>query len=230
MKIYREQLRAMRRDLTRPQTPDERPSCPQPEELIGLIDSSGSARKKAGLIDHIFNCPSCSREFEFLLEVKRHEKSLVQEIKRRLGEEKARRQRPFFWPRLSWKTAAAAFGLFLLGSFLLRFLLAPPENTFRNGAGIKIDLIRPLENEAVRSSPVFEWKAVPGAEYYVLEIFDQALAPFWESGRTMENRLALPADLVLKMAPGKSFFWLVTAHFPRGARVHSSLREFSLRN
>ncbi len=59
-------------------------------------------------------------------------------------------------------------------------------------------------------------------------LFDQALAPVWESGLTPANSVRLPPEVAGRLRAG-SYFWMVTATLAGGQEVPSRLEEFTLR-
>jgi len=230
MKIDDESLKSMYRAHVRSNVPDSRDECPSAERMAGLLRGRASRKESTRLVDHISRCHYCAREFEFLVEARRSEKDLIQGVDQWLGRKERGGLRPPLFSRLSWGLASMAAGIVLVGLFFfLKFLIFPAPEAYRADSQAIIELLEPIEVRISRSSLTFRWRPLPDAEYYVLEIFDEALAPVWESEKITVSQAAPPREISATLTSGRTYFWLVTAHFPEGEKIHSSLVEFVLR-
>ena len=92
-----------------------------------------------------------------------------------------------------------------------------------------LELISPTPDQAVASPPLFRWRESPGCHAYVLEIFDEEMLPLWSSEKTSHPEFLLPSEVFLKLAPGRSYYWMVTGFSPDLETQESVLQRFSLR-
>jgi hypothetical protein len=229
MKINDESLKSAYRAHVWSNTPVSRDACPPAERMIKLLRGAGSRKEKAKLIDHISGCRYCAEEFEFLVEARRNEKDLIQDVGRWLGRKDRDRLPPALFSRFSWGLASLLAGFVVAGFFIVKFLVLPAPETYRADSRAMIELLQPVDTRIPRSDLIFRWKALSQTEYYVLEIFDEALAPVWESGKITAIQAAPPREITGMLALGRTYFWLVTAHLAGGEQIHSSLVEFMLK-
>jgi hypothetical protein len=229
MKIDIDGLKAAYRDYVLSQSPTSREGCPSPEHLIRMIRGEGTEAEKTGTVDHISHCGECAREFDFLLGTVRSEAAMIKALDGAERPEPADRRRPFYF-RFSWGLASALLGVAAAGFLFWKLALSPSSDTYRAGAVSKIELILPGQARAELANLVFVWKPVRGAEYYVVEVFDEALAPLWKSEEVLQDRAVPPAGLKDKLAPGRTYFWQVTAHFPERETLVSPVQAFTLKD
>jgi hypothetical protein len=235
MKIDIDGLKAMYPDYVRQKKPISLKDCPSPKKMVRLLRSGSSDKEATKIIDHISRCSLCFSEFEFLLEVFRKEKDFLQEVEKRLSEseglghgEKLRR-RILGW-RLEWRLALIFAGLLLAGFFVAKFLIFQPSEVYRSGSLTDIKLLEPTGDEVSRAALVFRWEKVSHTEYYILELFDQALAPVWNSDRiTQEESIALPEELITALEVNRVYFWMVTAYLENGEKISSPLQKIKLK-
>lgn len=229
MKIDNDGLKAAYRDYVRSQSPASREGCPSPEQLIQMIRGGGAEDEKTRTVDHLSHCGECAREFDFLLETVRAESAMIKALDCREMRGSTDRHRPFYF-RFSWGLASLLVGVFAAGFLIWRLAISPPSDTYRASPVTRMELIQPGQAQANPSTLVFRWKPVRGAEYYVVEVFDEALAPLWKSGQVSQDRAVPPGGLKEKLTSGRTYFWLVTAHFPERETLASTLRAFSLKD
>jgi hypothetical protein len=229
MVVDDEGLKSIYRAYVHSNTPASREKCPPTECMIRLLRGRGSKREKTRLVDHISRCGYCAEEFEFLVEARRSENELIQGVGRWLGRKERERLRPPLFSRFSWGLASLVAAFAVAGVLLLKFVILPVPETYRADSHATIELLEPVDIRVSRPNLVFRWRTLPAAEYYVLGIFDETLAPVWESARLTADQAALPREIIRKLGAGKTYFWLVTAHLPGREQVHSSLAEFILR-
>lgn len=203
-----------------------RTECPSPKELLRLFRAKKSEKKKSRILDHITNCYHCAQEFKFILQVLRYEKDMNQ-VAKKLIETKGLKVSP---SRFSWKFACALAGISFICISILAFVIS---NTFENSkyrasTPLQIDLILPKETTALRSALAFRWENIKDAEYYTLELYDEALYQIWESKKLINSYFTLPIDVVARMQANKSYFWMISAFFPSGRKMESQLKEIIL--
>ncbi len=242
MKVDTDRLKAIYRDYIRQKTPASLDGCPSPERLLRLLRSRSSDGEATEIIDHVSRCRFCFSEFGFVLDILRQERDFVREIEKRRsidgkpGRWKGLRQKLFglLWgrrasfPQFSWQAALVLAG-FILASFMVaRFAIFRPSETYRSGSQSRIELIEPAGDEISGQALVFRWKKSDHSEYYVLELFDQTLAPVWTSGKTTEEYVAPPKELTATLEVNQPYFWEVTAYQKNGEKNSSPIGKFVL--
>jgi hypothetical protein len=234
MRIDSDNLKALYQAYVRSKTPSSTKGCPSPKKMIRLLRSKSSDKEATEIVDHISRCSSCFCEFEFLLEVLRKEKDFIQEVEQMFpGREtcqgrKGNRQK-IFGLRMDWRTAFFLASFVLVGFLIAKLVIFRTPEKYRTGSLARVELLQPVEQTISKSSLVFKWEDVRDSEYYVLELFDQALSPIWKSEKIAKNSAVLPEELAKTLEINRSYFWMVTASITHGEKITSRLVEFVLR-
>lgn len=226
MKTSERDLKRAFRDYVQSSSCTRKKDCPSPEEIWGLFAGQGSARRKAKLVDHITSCSFCFQEFDAFLEMSRAQGRLIYDVQSRFVERPRTAPFPLVW---RYVTALLAFIVILAAALLTTKwsgLLERAEERGRLSGQIR--LLAPSQRPAPRLPLFFKWEAIPGAEYYVIEIFDDSLLPFWKSPQLTGVGYELPMSVKGKLEKGKTYFWMLTAFSRDGAKAESSLEEFRL--
>jgi len=244
MKINLEVLRRLYTSYIADFTQKSRENCPSPEILTACLRGQASKKKKNWMTEHISRCSYCMEEFQFILEIHRDEKKLIQKIahlfdshsKKRKSEKKTlknpdvlKKKAPFPFLQKKWNRAFFAAGAVLIvaGSLALYFLIHGGLGQKFRGTNIDhIKLIKPAHNKNTRAPIVFQWRKMINTEYYILELFDDTLFPIWKSWKIPENKLELPQDITESLSSGKSYYWFITGFFPGDRKIESSLEHF----
>jgi hypothetical protein len=242
MRIDSDDLKALYQAHVRSKTLSSLKDCPSPKKMMRLLRSKSSAKEATQIVDHISRCSSCFCEFEFLVDVLRKEKEFIREVEQLVQSREARVGRKadcrtifglrMGWrpllSRLSWRTAFFLAGFVLAGFLVSKLVLFRAPEKYRTGTSAGFELIQPVAKRIPRSSLVFKWEEVEDSEYYILELFDQALTPIWKSGKINEKFAVLPEGLTRMLETDRSYFWMVTACKTTGEKITSRLEEFSL--
>jgi hypothetical protein len=226
MKIDTAGLKSLFQAQVRSKPSRLREDCPGPEKIVRLLRSEVSRRKATKIIDHISRCSDCAGELELLLGIFRQEETFIQETKAWLAGQKTPGRRVFS-PCFSWRTASILAGSVLIVLAVLATVVLRLPERYRAGPLAKVVLLQPVGEKMARSSLAFRWQAIPGSEYYIIELFDEGLQPIWKSDKISQNRFIPPSDLVNRLSAKKPYFWMVTA-FAGGEKTASSLEEFVL--
>lgn len=251
MKIDTRDLRESYRAGIAGKTPDSRRACPSLSDIADLFDSKTSSRKKAKLMDHVVRCGACAEEFESWLALHREKETLIQDLcawasrhegagresgikDRRADYEKRTGRNPrallehiFRRPVLAGGVAILAMAM-MLGLWLVLRSPRPPE--YRASPPTGISLKQPPPGGIVDPAvTVFSWSPLTSVDYYILEIFDDSLAPVWKSPETGQTRLRLPPKVGRYLRPGPSYYWLVTAILRNAKRVESEIGSFRVK-
>jgi len=220
-----------------------RKGCPPPERLLGVLRSELSSRRATKVIDHLSRCGACSGEFGFLAEAPRSEAALLRDLEPGLpgrrpeasaGPDDLSRSRPgtegrSLFSRLSWRVVPVGAVLALALVLVSTRLSFRSRETYRADGAARVELLRPA-GDVHRQSLMFRWTLIPGRDRYVLRLFDQELAPVWQSGRLVEGSFRLPPEAAGKLESGRPYFWMITAGGADGLEIKSTLTEFSVRD
>ncbi len=226
MKTSERDLKRAFRDYVQSSSCTHKKDCPSPEEIWGLFAGQGSAKRKAKLVDHITSCSICFQEFDAFLEISRAQGRLIHDFQSHFVTRP--RKAPFL---LVWRYMAAllAFVVILSAALLTTKwsgLLERAEERGRLSGQVR--LLAPGQRPAPRLPLFFKWEAIPGAEYYIIEIFDDSLLPFWKSSPLTGVSYVLPMSVKEKLEKRKTYFWMLTAFSRDGAEAESALEEFRL--
>jgi len=238
MKINTDELKKLYRAYISENIPLSRRRCPSTKKILKLFTSNLSEKQKIKTIDHISHCYPCSQEFEFILNTKRQEKKLIDEIGNLLHPEAgatssiidAKKRYRFFYPRLSWKfiSLLASLTIITASLFVIIFLFNQHQKEYRSIYQKSIRLIQPLNDKYSKSSLIFEWEETKNADYYLLELFDQSLMPIWKSKKIHRNKIFLTQKILDDLKENNMYFWMVTAYFPDGKKIESRIEDFIL--
>ena len=229
MKIDDDGLKSLYRGYVESQTPVSRDDCPSVEQLVQTLRGGGSKKEKARVVDHLTRCGECAREFEFALETVRAESRLIRGLGGREELESVCRRRPFYLG-FSWGLASLLVAVCTAGILFWKLAISPGRETYRANAAARLELIQPERDPVKLAALVFRWKPVSDVQYYIVEVYDEALVPLWKSEPFAGNQAVFPESLKEKLVSGRKYFWMVSGHFAQGDALASPLREFSLKD
>ena len=244
MKINNSDLKKIYFAYIQDKVPLFREKCLSPEKILTFFIKPGSSRKKGRIIDHITSCAHCAHDFYVFLGIYRDEQMLLGDI-RELLQQKERPQISkknrglspvvrwlnIFPIRYPWKIA---FSFLLTIIFAGLIILVTHQNimTSKNGDRGKLpgqlQLMVPIHENAVQAPVIFKWRGVASSHYYVLEIFDEALSPFWKSPKIIESFYQLPPEIDTKIKKNKIYFWIITVFLNEGEMFESTLESFKV--
>jgi hypothetical protein len=200
--------------------------CPGSEEIWSLFSGKISRKRRARMVDHITACSSCFREFEAFLEITRVEGNLARGIQSRFPKQPRRIPRPMVW---RYVTALLIFVAVLAVAMLsTRWPSHVKRSEERGRLSGQIRLLAPGQNSPLGTPLIFRWEELARSEYYIIEIFDDSLLPFWKSPRLTGSSFELPSPVKEKLDRRKRYFWMLTAFSQGGTKSESALEEFSL--
>jgi hypothetical protein len=244
MKIKNEDLIKLYKAHIMENIPHSRKSCPLPKEIMSFLRAKASEEQRSKIIDHITKCSSCAQEFEFILQTRRGERKLVDEIgeflqskenmafiKKRAGKKinHISEKRKLFFPRFAWKYALVLAGVAIIISTFLVFQNIG-KREYRGPDLGQVGLIQPINGKYSKSLLVFKWSEFKDSEYYIIELFDESLFQIWKSNKISKNQATLPAEVAENLNTNKRYFWMVTAFLPDGQKIESEIEAFTLTN
>lgn len=215
MNIEHDKLRRLFQGYTGGKRPRHRDHCPSPADLADSFETSASVRRKRKIIDHISECPFCLSEFKVLLERQMQD----------AGSVRSGSAHKLTHPVIL-RFAGAVLGLGLIAVSLFVVKHQWELSTALRSAGPQITLLEPRPDQSVSGPIVFRWKGRAKSEYYVLELFDEALLPVWTSEKIFDVRSRISADARSRLLPGKRYFWMLTGYIGNSRVEESPLARF----
>lgn len=218
MTIDDERLKRLFQGYAEAKTPPSRDGCPSPSEMARSFEPSASAREKMAIVDHMATCPPCREEFMVLLEWHRRDADRLASTVR---------QSRSFQPAL-WRLAGAALGLCLIVASVVVLRHQGDLSTRLRSTPAGITLLAPKAGRSVSGVIGFRWSSRVASDYFIFELFDDAMLPVWTSDRVPEPRLEIPADVKSRLAAGRTYFWLVTGYANEAKTGESPLGRFKI--
>jgi hypothetical protein len=231
MTIKDDELRRLYGEYVRGRMSGDRKACPDPEVLMQIATPGTKARNRKAILDHIGGCPDCSSELRLILDICREGEVLSSRLA------PTRKSRSLIGSRSSWPSLPSTFVRFafaFLGAAVtiisLYVLVHPPPkpDEMRSGRP-SIGLNAPIGDLSSSAPLLFEWKSLPGADHYILELYDEELLPVWTSEELAETRFLLPGDVARRLSTDRPYYWLVTAYSGMEKIADSDLVHFVLR-
>jgi len=232
MNIDLDKLRRLFQGYEAARRPPNREGCPSATELTESFEPTCPGRRKRRIIDHITSCPPCREEFMMLLERQRRDNQACEKAPRDLKEDaKAGRagRRQGSHRSALWQYAGAVFGLGLIVVSLVAVKHQWQQSVALRSAQPRIALEAPRMGQAVSGPFTFRWRGQAHSEYYILELFDEALWPVWSSEKIADGRLEIPGNALTRLSPGKTYYWMVTGFSGRTKKEESPLGRFRVR-
>lgn len=206
--------------------------CPSNENLLLWLRSKLPKREKNKITDHIIKCYDCAQEVQWLMDRIRKENGIVYEIKNYIDANYAEQPRKTRVParRLSWKIISFASALVLLAAITtLSIFNFSSRSDLPRGVSSGIIIVSPINKSCEVNELKFVWKSQPYVKYCFVEIFDSSLALLWRSNAVFQPLVTPPNDLLQKLIPEETYFWMVTSVFEGGNKVKSRLIEFRMK-
>lgn len=225
-------LKGAYRDFLEGNKPASRESCPSPEDLLLLVRSRISRRRKTKIMDHTTKCAYCLQEIRTILDVTNKENKFMLAMNDALNSaanEKPARTSPFAG-RLSWNYISIVSIIILLAgiaAFSIFHFSSKPD--YLRGPGAAIHLISPADKVVPGAELRFVWEGLPNAKYYIIEALDASLDLVWRSESMTANEFNPPGDVIQKFRPDESYFWTVTAILEGGNKIKSNMNRFSIK-
>lgn len=217
-----------------------RSKCPGDERLLGafLLELDPASRER--IAGHIAACPLCRKKQAVLAEIAEELRARAEGLPSELapGEEAALRKmagtevrklrgrrpsRPV--PRVVPFRAVAAAAVLVTAAAAGIFFYARSgrQDVDRGDRGI-IRLVEPA-GTLERVPGVFRWTAVPGADFYRFEIFDEELRSIVVRFVKSTSLSLAPEELAV-IRPGQPYYWDVEASDDESRPIGSGQRSF----
>ena len=206
--------------------------CPSDEDLLSWLRSKLPKKEKNRITDHVVNCYDCAQVVKRLSDRIRKENGIIYEIKKSIDANYAEPQQEALAPprRLSWKIISFASTLALLATIAtLSVFYFSPRSGLRGGASSDIIPVSPINKPFKANEVKFVWKGLPNVKYYFVDVFDSSLAFLWRSNPVLHREIIPSKDLLQKLIPKETYFWMVTGVLKNEIKVKSKLKEFKIR-
>src|SRR3954466_1622973 len=190
--------------MTEPPEPDAHMDAHQ---IAGYIEGTLDPEARAGAERHLADCEECTSELAAVSRLR------------------PRARRPARWLGLT-AAAAAAIAIVVVGPRLGRQApdTTPPERG-DPAAAAATALVAPAEGVTLRESPVFVWRAVPGAATYRISVTRADGDSVWSAAVRDTTARAPEGTLV----PGTDvYYWYVDALVADGRSVAGPTHQFRL--
>jgi len=231
MKIKTNEIKSIYRTYIDRNSNVSREDCPSVDEIINLLRSELSRRKKKRLLNHIQECPFCIKEVQAIIQILKEENKFINQTselprfkKSRIKTKKAVSLLFCF----SWKQISA-FALSLLFIFAVSLSLHKILNKqkYRGSSQAAIKIVKPHKRIIIYENDIrFKWNHIPENKFYKAVLFDESLYPIWESERLTNNSVKLPFEVYKGMKHKTTYFLLVTSHLNNGKKIESQFKEF----
>ncbi|MGA2361484.1 MAG: hypothetical protein ABSG73_03395 [Candidatus Aminicenantales bacterium] len=230
MNLNDEELKRLYRSYIADKDPDNRLGCPSLEKLVFFFESSSRIPKKMKIIDHVTNCSSCAREFEFLLELQRYQKKMIQEVREAQSAESSppSLRRSSQRVRLLWRFSSAFIGIILVIASLATIVQKLGHEDQTRAIRSFVGLMQPKPNQRVTLPLIFKWQEIAGAESYILELYDESLLPIWKSTATSATSFILPHEITGQLQLNMPYYWMITAYAHNDKLAESNLWKFTI--
>lgn len=246
MRISTQELRSLHQgEISRKRDASQK-DCPSPHQIAALFGTTLSKHKRAEITDHIIECRPCADEFDSWRKLFQQRELLIEDLcswaahcKSDPDGKHIRNSRAGYVPFLPKEEASQRrrlwpYALAASAVFLGLLLVLGPKSVFKNSRQIpyrssssrKIELIRPRSGESIGRNAFFQWTPLAGADFYVLEIFNEALTPVWKSPELVQSRILVPPEIRQNWPSRKTYYWLVTAALADGRRIESRIGIF----
>jgi hypothetical protein len=232
MKIEYDSLKKLFQGYITSKIPSNRTKCPSPLALFNSFKSSTSLRNKKKIIDHISDCSFCREEFELLLELQRYQASsitLFSEISS-TASSTGQLKTVNIGRRNIWRYAYFLFGLTLSISAYFLIVQKNGLRDVKRASEPRIQLIAPAQAHTFPEPLIFRWQEKIGAQYYILELFDNSLLPVWTSQKIFDIQIHLPAEVLFRLHSGNYYFWMITVFSSTQKIAESELMRFLVLN
>jgi hypothetical protein len=164
------------------------------ERIRRLVEREGSEAERLHTLDQLLASAEGRRELEVVWAA-------------------ARAARPRRSPAVRWLAAASA--LLVAGSLVTWFATREPEDVLR-GETSPITLVAPVGRTPADRAERFVWRAVRGADRYVLVVVDTLGNEVFAS-ETRDTSVTLPDSV--RLVPGHAYLWWVQARTGPGASI-----------
>jgi len=183
------------------------------ERILALVEGTGDENARLATLDAVMADDASRREFELLRALATNQPSV------------RRTRRVWRLPATIAALAAAVVLVVVIPTVRRSPHVEAPEPV--RDATRNTVLLSPPTEASVEQSRTFQWRAVPDARIYSIEILTAAGAPVFTT-RVTDTTLTLPPDV--RLAPGVEHRWWVVTEFADGTQLRSPLRRLFVRD
>ncbi|TFH64489.1 MAG: hypothetical protein E4G90_07985 [Gemmatimonadales bacterium] len=201
-----QEIRAAYRRLLEQRESVDDPSCPDPEEILALVEARSAEEDRLRTLDHLAQCPQCQRDFSLLRTLA--DARPVQKLQVR-----------------PWMAAAASAVIFFGAGYGVWRGARGEGDAVLRGPESSVDLMSPAAGAVGPGEVGFQWRPIEDAFEYIFEILDQ-------EGQSLLSQATADTSLLLdlgehpELAGGLS--WWVRARLKDGTERSSEVRRLDL--
>ena len=231
-------------------TPVQEKNCPSDDILFNAVINKQDQESKFKIIDHVFECSSCTLKFNAFRKLHKESgelskdrgnivlsdnevKELVKKGENIIKSDKKEKYL-FFKIPLKYISAIAATLIIVFGSVI--FIDSQNALTNKNN----IDYERGINNNSIKIlSPkgsykkkelIFKWNLVKDAEEYIVKLYNEELTCIWTSSKTKLDNFKYPSQLFKKLTKNKIYFWKLFVYYKSRENIESKLTNFKILN
>jgi hypothetical protein len=208
-------------------------SCPTLERIVNCVMTRLSRKEGAEIVGHAATCAACAAALKNVLELSTETDSFAAQLGAFSGNRQdntSHDERPH-WAWLIRRPAVAVLaGVFAIAVLALSVSRLITTSGTRGGPEARVMLISPVKASLSMDSLQFRWESLPGADHYIVELFDQSLNMVWRSSPVHGVELRLTAGIDKNIRPGETYYWTVTAVTGNHTEIKSRLAEFSVKD
>ena len=180
--------------------------CPDPEELLALVEERSADEDRLRTVDHLAQCPECRRDFDLLRAVERAKPARKVQA------------RP-------WMAAAASVAILFGSGYAVWSGLGGGGDPVLRGPESSVELLSPQEGAVGPQEIEFSWQPLPDAYEYVFEILDlEGESLFTRTSSNTSYRLDLAQNPNLE----GDLLWWVRARLGDGTERSSQPRPLAV--
>jgi len=191
--------------LARRGSPDNS-SCPDPDELLALVESRSAEEDRLRVLDHVAQCSRCRREFDLLRAVADAQPTRTFQVR-------------------SWMAAAASVAILFGAGYGVWRGVGRGGDAVLRGPESSVELVKPAAGEVGPGEVEFQWRSSEDAFEYVFEILDP-------EGQSLFTRVTTETSFLLDLDEHPAFErgvgWWVRARLRDGTERTSETRGIEL--
>ena len=233
MTINKDEVRLIYKGILFDKKPSDRKNCPSIKNIIRLYRGEYLFNKN-NVLSHLENCFYCAQEVQLISSIVSEEKKLLDNLPSSKSEniKNSIFTNLFFKSHYlfsKYKTVSIGFIIFLIVS--LFFLYKYPINTHLRSFNSNPNII--IESHKIKItnySIELNWKEINNSKYYIVDVFDNGLAPFWKSTEIYDTYISLPIEVINSMQKGNAYYYIITCYLTDGRHIESQIEKFILKS
>lgn len=183
-----------------------------------------SPREREAVFDHVTSCAECAAVYRALHQLAEE----AHTVDAAALASPAHRGTVVRWRPRRTVAVIAALAATIAAVLIVRPFVGgglSPTTGVRSGTVDAVPVLVAPTGTVNASHIELRWRAVDGADSYVVEVLDARGEPVWTSPETTGRSVEWPEEI--EVEPGR-LYWRVTARFPDGSETRSDLEAFAV--